>query len=524
MSEAARPSEHAVKQPSTELAQRHGTEHESAPPVVDALFERTPLASNATRRQFLAGPPPLEPEGFGSMRGVSARTLLGLQRSAGNAAVTAFLMRSPERPSGGATTAEREPAAGESPRATGPPPAAARVPAPASAVGMLLQRKPPAAPAAPAPAAAPAKSPAEIAQMVSDSLDERYKLLKEASSQMTWDLSSDRGGPDSSPGPAAAKHTIVGGPAELATKWTGIQDHILKASSGKAPFVALEGLYSTEGMADVKALKPAARQQVADLVRQLLITYATDDQLTGKPTDVETIVNEITSSFWQTYESAGGAAAGPEHIAVPGANSPLFYVKDKWPQIDAQIRKPKQRIESADELMHVVYVGTVPDQLALLQPAERVQVSTTVFDRLTRIASDEGQSGASIEQDWAQLQPPLRGAIENDKAGLVFVRGPLLNTFGSFAAANAFYQALTTATFAGYTGKFIHPALAALITKADATLKQLDPSGALNGSVDFGGLSVRENRNQKTKLSNHSFVDLQSQYLEGDRGEALPAD
>ena len=53
------------------------------------------------------------------------------------------------------------------------------------------------------------------------------------------------------------------------------------------------------------------------------------------------------------------------------------------------------------------------------------------------------------------------------------------------------------------------------VTKADATLKQLDPSGALNGSVDFGGLSVRENRNQKTKLSNHSFgcaIDVNSTF------------
>ncbi len=303
----------------------------------------------------------------------------------------------------------------------------------------------------------------------------------------------------------AAKHTVVGGPMHVAAMWKGIENHILKPAAGKAPIIALGELYSADGVASLKALSKPERQQLVADVRALLTTYATDDQLTGTPADVDTIVLEIVTSFWRTYEAAGGPPAGPEHIAVPGPDSSLFYVKSKWPQIDKQIKNPKQRPKKADELMHVVYTGQVVDQLALLPPPERGNVSAAVFDLLTQVASDEMQSAKTVDQDWAQLHDPLQGAIENGKAGLVFVRKPLLDTFGSFEAANKYYAKLTDATFAGATGKFIYETLSERIQNADRKLKELDPKGTLNGTIGFGGLSVRENRNQKKKLSNHSF-------------------
>lgn len=366
-----------------------------------------------------------------------------------------------------------------------------------------LQRKPPAAPPKPAP-----KTEAQLEAGIEIALQERYRLLREATSHASVGFTADQGmSVAAAAGPPAAKHTVVGGARQVAAMWKGIESHIRKPAVRRPPLPALSELYSAEGVASLKALSNPDRERMVADVRSLLTTYATDDQMTGTGADVDTIVGEIVNSFWQSYQAAGGPAAGPEHIAVPDRDLPLYYVKSHWLEIEKQILNPKQRpgVKAADELMHVVYVGEVVDQLALLPPSERAAVKAAVFDLLTQVASDEAQNAKTVQQDYAQLTEPLHGAIEYKEAGLVYVRGPLLNTFKSFKAANAYYEALVDGQFAGATAHQVYSAMQQRLQKADTKLKELDPEGTLNGTLDLSGLSVRENRSQKSKLSNHSF-------------------
>lgn len=384
------------------------------------------------------------------------------------------------------------------------------------AVGQLLQRSPPPPAAAPT---APPPTPAAVQTALEQRLADRYQVLVEATSHVIW---SGPAGQAADVGPAigvpapAEKHVLIG-TSTVEQGWPGIEKQIVTPKPGKSAIAAVDFLFEDGVIRELKALTPDGRKEVAANFHQVLIRYASDDTLTGTLADVDTIVAQVSDSFQQTYLSAGGGdPTVPSHAAVPvtGKQTPEQYVKENWEAINAQIQKPRQQPNRADELLHVIFVGSLPNQLRLLTPQAKADVSKQVFDLLVRFVTDGKQSGGTVESEWNTLTKRVQNAIEKDRAGYVSVREALLTIFGTLENANDYYGDLVPAGF-GKNGadQLVHPRLAAQLKLAAAKLAELDPGKTLEPGLSVETLSIRENRNDVRSMSKHSFgmaVDVNS--------------
>ena len=387
----------------------------------------------------------------------------------------------------------------------------------AAVAGLLLQRAPAApsaaAPAAPAAAAAPLQTAPEILADVAQALTDRYNTLTAATAQTTsaapTGSATDAGVPANAPHPMGiSKHVVVGGPVGLAAAWPMIEKQILTPAPGHAPLAVLALLFTTAGVHSLAALKAADRAQLAASVHSLLITWASDGHLTGSKTDVDVLAADIAASFHASYvAAAAGKASAPKHVAIPaGGLPPTLWFKQHWPAIEKQIRNPVIAASSSDPLLYVLFTGTVAQQLLLLGKADRAALAPKVFDALVRYATDDTQTGETVEKEWNQLSARIQGNIENGRAGYVSIRGALLSTFGSFQGANDYYDMLVTAQFAGKTfGTLVHPIMQSRLTTATAKLAALNPGLSAASSITAYGCNIRENRNNVTQLSDHSF-------------------
>jgi hypothetical protein len=387
-----------------------------------------------------------------------------------------------------------------------------------AAVAELLQRVPVSPPASGQPTAtapaAPAPTVPEIVAEVAQALTDRYAALTAAMAQTTsaapGHTATDAGvSAGAARATAISKHVVVGGPVRLAAGWPAIEKHILKPTPGHAPIDMLAILYTEAGVHTLKGLNPAERAQLASSVHLLLITWASDAHLTGTHADVDVLAADIAVSFHSTYvAAAAGKASAPKHVTIPTEPGipPALWFKQHWPEIKGQIHKPVIAASNKDPLLHVLYTGPVAEQLLLLAPADREALQAKVFDALVRYATDDSQTAETVAKEWQQLTSRVQSNIESGQAGYVSVRSALMNTFGSLADANAYYDMLVSAQFVGRTfATLVHPVMQSRLTAATAKLTALNPTLSAAAGIDVYGFNIRENRNNVTEMSDHSF-------------------
>ena len=388
-----------------------------------------------------------------------------------------------------------------------------------AAVAELIQRAPAAPPvtAHPATAAptAPVETGPELLADVAQALTDRYTALTAATAHTTsaaadTGTATDAGAPGGAPRALGiSKHVVVGGPAGVVTAWPKVEKQILKPAAGRAPMDVLALLYTSAGVHSLAALTKADRSELAAGLNSLLISWASDAHLTGTHADVDVLATDIADSFHASYvAAAAGKASAPKHVAIPAEAGvpPALWFKQHWPGIEKQIRKPVVAASSTDPLLHVLFTGTVAEQLLLVAPADREALKAKVFDNLVRYATDDTQTAETVENEWRQLTSRVQSNIENGRAGYVSVRGALLKEFGSFEDANAYYDQLVTAQFAGKTfGTLVHPIMQSRLAAATAKLAAIDPTMSAAAGITAYGFSIRENRNNVTQLSDHSF-------------------
>lgn len=132
----------------------------------------------------------------------------------------------------------------------------------------------------------------------------------------------------------------------------------------------------------------------------------------------------------------------------------------------------------------------------------------------------EGLTGVTAEnfsKEYNSLSNFVRSNIEGGARGYVATRNALLNTFGSTAKINEYYTSMVAADFPSATSTVrghstrVHPTLKERLKRAADVLKShkvgektgLDITEA--GISGIGGFNIRENRNNPSSLSNHSF-------------------
>jgi hypothetical protein len=304
-----------------------------------------------------------------------------------------------------------------------------------------------------------------------------------------------------------SKHVVVGGPVRVAAAWPAIEKQVATPTPGPAPIDALGLLFTPAGVRSLAGVPKVDRAGLAASIHALLITWASDGHLAGIHADVDVLATDIAASFHSSYvAAAAGKATAPKHVAIPsGGIPPTLWFKQQWPDIERQIRKPAIA-GSTNPLLHVLYTGTVAEQLLLLAPADRESLRAKVFDALVRYATDDTQTGETVAKEWSRLSPTIQNNIEEHEAGYVSVRGALLSTFGSLENANAYYEMLVTGHFAGKTlSTLVHPILESRLAASTGKLQTLNPSMSTAAHLGIYSLSIRENRNNVTQLSDHSF-------------------
>lgn len=197
--------------------------------------------------------------------------------------------------------------------------------------------------------------------------------------------------------------------------------------------------------------------------------------------------------------------------------------KTRWPTLRQQVRNPK-----AAGAKPVGLQAKFPDLYSA--PVVEGLKKLALKDREAVAADAEAQLGASLlagtkaaelrTEYSTTLTRNLRENIEGDFAGYVAMRPALLATFGSVAKANEYFATLEKAEFPsaetsvrGARGTLVHPNLKARLKKAADVLRARKVPGTerswmevVEGSVgEIGGFNLRENRNNPSQLSDHSF-------------------
>jgi hypothetical protein len=178
-----------------------------------------------------------------------------------------------------------------------------------------------------------------------------------------------------------------------------------------------------------------------------------------------------------------------------------------------------------------MYSAATRADLAALTVDEKGELLARLFDSLVPSPNAAGglsapstpvdnEAAAAEEVQKGQIYQRIRDGFK--PASWASVRRPLLSRFGAFrdgpqvaiARANAFYRHLTRPELLGVKGRLVHPAMQERLDKATAHLSRLSPQQleAVRKTMGKpGGFNIRANRNNRLKLSEHSFgfaVDL----------------
>lgn len=198
------------------------------------------------------------------------------------------------------------------------------------------------------------------------------------------------------------------------------------------------------------------------------------------------------------------AAVNPTFKAKP------LLLKTQWKDVESQIKSPKANSpRGKNEKFTGLYDKDLVTKLTSLSADKRTEVQTKVFDDV--VAAVSTKLGDSLTREVLQkefdetLSKRMRGNIESKFVGFVVTRSLLISTFGTWKTANGYYDTLVAADFPSAVGSghnlLVHPNLKVKLDKAKEVLKKKGETAA--GSV--GGFNIRENRNDTSKLSLHSF-------------------
>lgn len=206
-------------------------------------------------------------------------------------------------------------------------------------------------------------------------------------------------------------------------------------------------------------------------------------------------------------------------VVKPDMSNELSF-KEHWKLIEKQI------VEQKGGLFPKLSEKTMIARLRELNKEERQQVSRGVLQRL--VASSSTSTDIDYHKEFTTaLSGRVQSNIEEGEAGFITVRSALLNTFGTFLAANLYYKTLVPANFppgSKIKGQdtLVHPLLQERLARTADLLKKNKLLEVISASIaKIGGFNIRENRNKKktkgnlVNLSKHSFgwaIDIDEDY------------
>ncbi len=197
--------------------------------------------------------------------------------------------------------------------------------------------------------------------------------------------------------------------------------------------------------------------------------------------------------------------------------------KTRWPTLRQQVRNPKTAGAKPVGLQAKfpdLYSAPVAEGLKKLALKDREAIAADAEAQLGASLL-AGTQAADLRTEYSTtLTRNLRENIEGDFAGYVAMRPALLATFGSVAKANEYFGTLEKAEFPsaetsvrGARGTLVHPSLKARLKKAADVLRTRKVPGTEQSWMEvveaslgeIGGFNLRENRNNPSQLSDHSF-------------------
>jgi hypothetical protein len=191
-----------------------------------------------------------------------------------------------------------------------------------------------------------------------------------------------------------------------------------------------------------------------------------------------------------------------------------FDFKQQWALIDKQLKTPGTTAPKAAKSRQALYEKALVDELKAVTAAERVTIATSVHDQLVKTLTSA--AAADVTEEYKSITKKMGAIFENDEAGYVYARKPLMDIFGTSEAAVEYYKSFLPANFPSDKFKTpVHPNLQKKLASAKTLLekkKWLD--GVVNSVSSVGGIRVRENRSNHAELSDHSFgwaVDIDPQ-------------
>lgn len=191
--------------------------------------------------------------------------------------------------------------------------------------------------------------------------------------------------------------------------------------------------------------------------------------------------------------------------------------KYKWTSIEKQIKSPVTKVPDGMKDFSGIYAKDVVDKLNAFTEDQRALVATEVQNQVIKQVT--GVEGADILTEYNSLDSFVRGNIEKGDgssfAGYVGAREALMAKFGSVAKINEYYKGLVSADFPsskvkGYNTK-VHANLHTKLQKAVTLMKSKKTGDKTwlevteEGIKSIGGINIRENRNNTSELSFHSF-------------------
>jgi hypothetical protein len=197
--------------------------------------------------------------------------------------------------------------------------------------------------------------------------------------------------------------------------------------------------------------------------------------------------------------------------------------KTRWPTLRQQVRNPKTagtKPVGLQARFPDLYSAPVAEGLKKLALKDREAIAADAEAQLGASLL-AGTKAAELRTEYSTtLTRNLRENIEGDFAGYVAMRPALLATFGSVAKANEYFATLEKAEFPsaetsvrGARGTLVHPSLKARLKKAADVLRARKVPGTEQSWMEvveaslgeIGGFNLRENRNNPSQLSDHSF-------------------
>ncbi|MGH1491142.1 MAG: DUF4157 domain-containing protein [Acidimicrobiales bacterium] len=188
--------------------------------------------------------------------------------------------------------------------------------------------------------------------------------------------------------------------------------------------------------------------------------------------------------------------------------------KNWWPEVSSQLTDPKplpskKKRSAAQNAFSPVWEPPLLDELHAILDSDRPWLVSAVEGAIVeRVA---GAPSAEVMAEYDQLDQSVQKRIERGRRGYVAARLALFERFGSVEGINQYYAQIKSIKFLG-DWVSVHPVMEARLAAAESLLNN---THAANGQTwaeiakasmkNAGGLSIRENRNNTSQLSDHSF-------------------